>query len=101
MISEDSETATREINEETKEISVLKEQIKSKKLSDKNINKTKHKKNKIDKSLSLFKNDINIKKPKYFGRTRSLFFIGETPIFVLGESSKKYFSYIIHNILNN
>ena len=101
MISEDSETATREINEETKEISVLKEQIKSKELSDKNIKKTKHKNNKADKSLTLFKNDINIKKPKYFGKTRSLFFIGETPIFVLGESSKKYFSYIKYNILNN
>ena len=81
-------TETREIVEETKEISTLKEQIKSKELFPK---KSKKSKNKDDKSLLLFQNDINNKKPKYFGRTRSLFFIGETPIFILGESRKKIF----------
>ena len=100
MISENSETTTRELNEETKEISVLKDQIKSTEISSKKFSKIKNKKNQLDKSSLLFKNDINIKKPKYFGKTRSLFFIGETPIFVLGESRKKFFSYIINNILN-
>ncbi len=98
MISEGSETTTREISEETKEISVLKDQIKSKELINKKSDKTKNKKKENDKSLLLFKNDISIKKPKYFGRTRSLLFIGETPIFVLGESSKKVFLIILYII---
>ena len=84
--SENSET--REFGEITKEISTLKEVVKTKELFPK---KTKKSKNKDEKSLLLFQNDINIKKPKYFGKTRSLFFIGETPIFILGESCKKIF----------
>lgn len=88
----DSEnTETRDLGEATKEISTLKEQTKSKELFSK---KSKNSKNKEDKSLLLFQNDINNKKPKYFGKTRSLFFIGETPIFILGESRKKIFYHL-------
>ena len=36
----------------------------------------------------LFKEYINILKPKYYGRTKSLLFIGQTPLFILGENSK-------------
>lgn len=89
MISDHSET--RDLGETNKEISVLKDEIKSKNLISEKLKKPKTKKISIEKSLKIFKNDINIKKPKYFGRTKSLFFIGETPIFILGESSKKIF----------
>ena len=68
------------------EISYLKEGFISKNF---NENDSEEKRNNIKKeSFLLYKNDINIKHPKYFGRTRSLFFIGETPIFILGESCK-------------
>ena len=40
----------------------------------------------LDKSLKLYNNNYNIKKPKYLGRIRTLFFLGETPLFVLAES---------------
>ena len=86
MNSENIET--RELGDATKEISTLKEQMKSKELFPQ---KSKKSKNKDDKSLLLFQNDINNKKPKYFGKTRSLLFINDTPIFILGESCKKNF----------
>lgn len=81
-------TESRELGEITKEISTLKEQMKSNNLLPKKS------KNKDNKSLLLFQNNINNKKPKYFGKTRSLFFIGETPIFILGESCKKYYNHL-------
>jgi hypothetical protein len=42
----------------------------------------------LDKSLQLYQNNINIIKPKYFGKTRVLFYFNNTPIFILPESSK-------------
>ena len=84
-------TEIRDLGEATKEISTLKEQVKSKELFPKKSTKSK---NKDDKSLLLFQNDINNKKPKYFGKTRSLFFIGETPIFILGESRNLIFYHL-------
>jgi hypothetical protein len=88
MKSENNEL--KEIDETSRELSKLKEEIKPKK--EKTLNqkeKEKNKSNKSNKSNLLFKNDINIIKPKYYGRTKSLLFIGQTPIFILGESSKK------------
>ena len=58
------------------------------------LRKKKLKKKSIDKSSLLFKNDINILKPKYYGKTKTLLFIGQTPVFILGESSKKYYNNI-------
>lgn len=82
-----------EEKEETiEEMANLKEEeIKSKEISSK---ETETKKKSIDKSTLLFKNDINILKPKYYGKTKTLLFIGQTPIFILGESSKKYYKII-------
>ena len=78
MISETSEI--KKLDESTKGISHLKDEIKEK-------NSITKKPNKKNKSNLLFQNDINIKKPKYFGKTKTLLFFGETPIFILGESS--------------
>lgn len=78
MISENSEI--KELDETTKRISDLKDEIKE--------NKSISKSNKKNKTNLLFKNDIKVKKPKYFGKTKALLFFGETPIFILGESSK-------------
>ena len=77
----------KEIDETSRELSKLKEEIKPK--IEKGLNQKEKEKNKSNKSNLLFKNDINIIKPKYYGRTKSLLFIGQTPIFILGESSKK------------
>jgi hypothetical protein len=77
----------KEIDETSRELSKLKEEIKPK--IEKALNHKEKEKNKSNKSNLLFKNDINIIKPKYYGRTKSLLFIGQTPIFILGESSKK------------
>ena len=41
----------------------------------------------LDKSLQLYKNNINIKKPKYLGKLRALLYFRNSPIFVLTESS--------------
>jgi len=70
------------------EISHLKEEIKSKDIQQ-NISKKGNDKSK-DNSLKLYGNDINDKKPKYFGKTRSLLFIGETPFLIFGENSNFY-----------
>jgi len=79
----------KEIDETSRELSDLKEEeIKQKIVKDSN-KKEKEKEKDENKSNLLFKNDINILKPKYYGRTKSLLFIGQTPIFILGESSKK------------
>ena len=89
MISE--QTNSKELDETTKEMKKLKEEAKPKNVSSK---KKKLKKKSIDKSSLLFKNDINILKPKYYGKTKTLLFIGQTPVFILGESSKKYYNNI-------
>jgi len=87
MKSENNEI--KEIDETSRELSDLKEEeIKPKIVKDSN-KKEKEKEKDENKSNLLFKNDINILKPKYYGRTKSLLFIGQTPIFILGESSKK------------
>jgi len=87
MKSENNEI--KEIDETSRELSDLKEEeIKQKIVKDSN-KKEKEKEKDENKSNLLFKNDINILKPKYYGRTKSLLFIGQTPIFILGESSKK------------
>ena len=67
------------------EISKLKEEIKSKEFTKKIMNKDKE-----EKSLKLYGNDINDKKPKYFGETKSLLFIREIPVLILGEDSNFY-----------
>ena len=46
--------------------------------------------NSKDDSLKLYGNDINDKKPRYFGTTKSLLFIGETPFLILGQDSNFY-----------
>jgi hypothetical protein len=78
----------KEIDETSRELSNLREEIKPK--IEKISNKKEKEKDKSKNSNLLFKNDINILKPKYYGRTKSLLFIGQTPIFILGESSKNY-----------
>ena len=82
---------TKEIGESTKDISDLKDEIKSVK----SASKQSKNKGKSNKSLLLYKNDIKIKKPKYYGKTKSLLFVGETPIFILTESSKNYYNHLI------
>jgi hypothetical protein len=77
----------KEIDETSRELSNLKEEIKPK--IEKISNRKEKEKNKSNNSNLLFKNEINIVKPKYYGRTKSLLFIGQTPLFILGESSKK------------
>jgi len=70
------------------EISHLKEEIKSKDIQQ-NSKKKDNNKSK-DNSLKLYGNDINDKKPRYFGKTKSLLFIGETPFLIFGEDSNFY-----------
>jgi hypothetical protein len=82
----------KEIDETSRELSKLREEIKPK--IEKSSNKKEKEKNKSKNTNLLFKNDINILKPKYYGRTKSLLFIGQTPLFILGESSKKLLYYI-------
>ena len=90
MSIENSES--KEIGESTQDISDLKDEVKSiKSVSKKSKNKDKSN----NKTLALFKNDINIKKPKYYGKTKTLLFVGETPIFILTESSKNYYNHLI------
>ena len=86
MISESSENSEKwEVEKTTKDISTLKDEIK---LNNSLSQKSEKHKVLINQSNKLFKNDINIKKPKYYGKTKTLFFIGETPIFILCENSK-------------
>ncbi len=83
-MSENSEI--KKIDESTKDISDLKDEIKlNESIPEKEIDKNQSNK----QSLKLYKNDINIKRPKYYGRTKTLFYIGDTPIFILCESSNK------------
>ena len=70
------------------EMSHLKEEIKSKDIQQ-NSKKKDNDKSK-DNSLKLYGNDINDKKPRYFGTTKSLLFIGETPFLIFGENSNFY-----------
>ena len=68
------------------EISYLKEEIKSK------INSEKENKDiKDDKPLTIFGNNINDRKPEYFGKTKSLLYCNESPILILGEDSNFLF----------
>ena len=43
----------------------------------------------MEHSSLLFKNDVNILKPKYFGNIKPLLYFGQKPIFVLGKGSNK------------
>ena len=43
---------------------------------------------KIEKSLKLYGNDADEKKPKCYGKTKVLLYIGDNPILILGEDSK-------------
>ena len=54
----------KEIDETSRELSKLKEEIKPK--IEKGLNQKEKEKNKTNKSNLLFKNDINIIKPKYY-----------------------------------
>lgn len=72
------------------EISHLKEEIKSKDIQQNSKKKDIDNDKSKDNSLKLYGNDINDKKPKYFGKTRSLLFIGETPFLIFGENSNFY-----------
>lgn len=63
------------------EFSNLKEEIKSKENS-----LEKNDKNKV--ILKIFGNNIDERKPKYYGKTKTLIFFKETPILILGEDSK-------------
>lgn len=40
-----------------------------------------------NKNLKLFGNNINERKPKYYGKTKSLLFFKENPILILCEDS--------------
>ncbi len=71
------------------EICQLKEEIKSK-----DFTKIKEKEKK-EKPLKLYGNNINDKKPKYYGKTKSLLFIKETPVLILGEDSNYCLNLII------
>ena len=72
-------------NKDYSEISKLKEEIKSNEYTKLIMNK-----NKEEKPLKLYGNDINDKKPNYFGKTKSLLFIKEIPILILGEDSNYF-----------
>ena len=72
-------------NKDYSEISKLKEEIKSNEYTKIIMNK-----NKEEKPLKLYGNDINDKKPNYFGKTKSLLFIKEIPILILGEDSNYF-----------
>ena len=76
----------KEIDETSRELSNLREEIKSN--IEKNSNKKEEKEKKPKNPNLLFKDHINILKPKYYGRTKSLLFIGQIPLFILGENSK-------------
>ena len=90
MIMKPENDELKEVDETSRELSNLREEIKSNIEKNSNSNKKEKEKEKKPKNPNLlFKNDINILKPKYYGRTKSLLFIGQTPLFILGESSKK------------
>ena len=80
-----SDSFSNEMNESINEMSNLKEEIKSKNIS----SEKKDKKNGMECPSLLFKNDVNILKPKYFGNIKPLLYCGQKPIFVLGEGSNK------------
>ena len=70
------------------EISHLKEEIKSKEKFKKEKENIKY-----DKILTLkiFGNNINDRKPKYYGKTKSILCYNESPILILGEDSNFLF----------
>ena len=75
--------------EKYSEISHLKEEIKTKEKS-----KKENENDKDDKPLTIFGNNINDRKPKYYGKTRTLLYCKETPILILGED-RNFFIYLI------
>ena len=42
----------------------------------------------LDRSMKLYNNNIQIKKPKFYGKIKSLFYLFNKPIFMSAESSK-------------
>ena len=85
-----------EENKDYSEISKLKEEIKLKEnntTSKKNIQN--NNKDNEDIPLKIFGNNINERKPKYYGKTKSLLFYKESPILILCEDS----NYLIYLIL--
>ena len=87
-----SNSLSNEMNESINEMSNLKEGVKSKKI----LSESKIKENKVDNSSLLFKNDVNILKPKYFGNIKPILYFGQKPIFVLGKGSNKLLIIIIN-----
>jgi len=87
-----SNSLSNEMNESINEISNLKEGVKSKKI----LSDIKNKVNRTEHSSLLFKNDLNILKPKYFGNIKPLLYLGQTPIFALGKGSNKLLIIIIN-----
>lgn len=70
------------------EISNLKEEIKSKEGNIKSILKKENEnKDKEEIPLKIFGNNINERKPQYYGKTKTLLFLNENPILILGEDS--------------
>ena len=79
----DENYTSKELEETTSKIGHLKDEIKTK-------IKTKNKKK--EKSALLFNNDIKDERPKYFGKTKVLLYIGNYPLLILEESRKYYFN---------
>ncbi len=52
-----------------------------------------------EKSLKLYGNDVDEKKPKWYGKTKALLYIGDSPILILGEDSKINFNNINYIII--
>ena len=88
----ESNFASNGLNESINEMTNLKEGVKPKK----NLSGNEDKKNKVENSSLLFKNDVNILKPKYFGNIKPLLYFGQKPIFVLGEGSNKILIILIN-----
>lgn len=77
-----------EKEENYSEMSLLKDEIKSKENNKKlEKNETIYKEK---ESLKLLGNDFNDLRPKFYGKTKSILFIGETPILILGEDCNFY-----------
>ena len=80
------------LNESFNEMTNLKEGVKPKK----KMSESEDKKNRVEHSSLLFKNNVNILKPKYFGNIKPLLYFGQKPIFVLGEGSNKLLIFLIN-----
>ena len=82
-------------DEDYSEMSKLKDDIKIKEgnIKSKQIFKNKDIDNE-NKPLKIFGNNINERKPKYYGKTKSLLFFKESPILILCEDCN-YLIYLI------